>query len=224
MPEMKLYYAPGSCSRAALIVLEESGAPYEAQVVAFMKGEHRRPEYLALNPKGKVPLLVVDGRPLSESLAIFVWLAETFPDAKLLPRAKDVLAYAKVLSDLAWTTSALHGLIGRYRFPMMVTDQVPAFASVRDIAAKSLEQSLALIDLRLDGQDWWHGEWSAQDAYLYWAWTRAVEGGLDASAFRHFAAHKDRMEARAATQRALAREAEGERDLAARGASLVVPE
>jgi len=66
MTALTLYFAPDSCARVPLIALEEIGAPYRIEVVAFMSGQHRSAEYLALNPKGKVPTLVVDGEPLSE--------------------------------------------------------------------------------------------------------------------------------------------------------------
>lgn len=223
MAALKLYFAPGSCSRATLIALEEIGVPYDAQVVAFMQYEQGRPEYLALNPKGKVPLLLADGRPITETVAIMGWLAETYPDAKLLPRANTAYARAQIVGDLAWASSALHALIARLRFPMMFTSNQEAFESVFDMASAAMAKNFSIIETRLAGRDWWHGDWSVQDAYLYWVWTRSVNAGFDVSPFEIFSAHAARMEARPAVQRALAREAEGEAALAARGASFAIP-
>src|SRR5437868_5644486 len=68
--DLRLYFSPGACSRVPMIALEEIGQPFDTRLVAFMKGEHRTAEYLALNPAGKVPLLVADGRPVTQNVAI----------------------------------------------------------------------------------------------------------------------------------------------------------
>ncbi len=218
-----VYYAPGSCSRAILIALEEIGIPYGARVIAFMKGEHHAPDYLAMNPKGKVPLLLVDGAPLTESVAIFGWLAEAFPDSALLPPADNAFDHAKIVSDLAWATSALHGLIGRLRFPMSIADKPEAFPGIVRFAADALAKNFAIAERRLENQPWWYDQWSAMDAYLFWAWTRAADGGFDGSAFPRFADHAQRMMDRPAVQKALAQESLGQADLEKRGAALNIP-
>src|SRR4029079_14587469 len=83
--EIALYYAPITCALAPYITLTETGAKFEVRPLNFRKNQHLSPEYLKLNPKHKVPLLVVDGKVLSESVAIQTWIAPTFPQAKLLP-------------------------------------------------------------------------------------------------------------------------------------------
>src|SRR3954464_10319134 len=83
---LTLYYALGACSMASHIALEETGAPYQTQVVALAQGEQSKPEYLnSVNPRGKVPALQTDDGILTENVAILTYLARTFPDAKLLP-------------------------------------------------------------------------------------------------------------------------------------------
>jgi glutathione S-transferase len=223
MAELKLYFAPGSCSRATLIALEETGLPYTAQVVAFMHYEQGTAEYLALNPKGKVPLLLADGRPITETVAIMGWLAEMYPQAGLLPHAATPYDRAQIIGDLAWASAALHGLIARLRFPMMFSNMPEAYEGVFDLASTTMAKNFALIETRLTGRDWWHGEWSVQDAYLYWVWTRTTDAGFDTSPYTNFKAHAARMEARPSVQRALAREAQGDAELAARGATFAVP-
>jgi glutathione S-transferase len=220
---LKLYFAPGSCSRATLIALEETGVPYEAQAVAFMHYEQGSPEYLALNPKGKVPLLLADGKPITETVAIMGWLAETYPEAKLLPRTETPYDQAQIIGDLAWVSSALHALIARLRFPMMFTDKPEAYEGVFTMASAAMARNFSIIETRLAGRDWWHGDWSVQDAYLYWVWTRAADAGFDAAPYKNFNAHVARMTARPSVQRALARETQGDAELAKRGAAFTIP-
>src|SRR5262245_45183806 len=83
--DITLYYAPITCALAPYITLTEAGAQFEVRPLNFGKGQHTSPEYLKINPKHKVPLLIVDKKVLSESVAIQTWIARTFPQAKLLP-------------------------------------------------------------------------------------------------------------------------------------------
>ncbi len=75
--------------------------------MSFRKDDMRSPGYLELNPEGKVPTLVVDGRPLTEVAAILFYLAKRFPDAGLLPR-DDIEAEAQALSWMSFIASTLH--------------------------------------------------------------------------------------------------------------------
>src|ERR1700722_16704448 len=103
---LTLYFAPGSSSMAVHIALHEIGVPFEGKPMSF-KNDLSLPDYLALNPEGKVPTLVVDGRPLTEVAAILYYLAKRFPDAELLPR-DDVEADAQALSWMSFAASTLH--------------------------------------------------------------------------------------------------------------------
>lgn len=99
----KLYYKPGACSMAPHIVLNELGVPFEAIRQADLKA----PEFLKMNPRGQIPLLLVDGEPVKEGAAIMTYLLDTHDTAgKLLP--KSGLARAKALEWLAWGNSSLH--------------------------------------------------------------------------------------------------------------------
>lgn len=105
---MKLYFSNGSCSLASHIALEESGAKFETQRINLREGEQKRPEYLAINPKGKVPALVVDGGVvLTENPAILSYIADTHSEARLLPPPGE-LARAKAQEWLAWCSSGVH--------------------------------------------------------------------------------------------------------------------
>src|SRR6185436_20751879 len=108
--DLKLYYAPGACSFASHIALEESGLPYETQKLNLQEGDQRKPEYLKLNPNGRVPTLVVDGKPLTENVAILTFLGGGFPDKGLWP--KETWSQAMLLSALAWCSNTIHPAYG----------------------------------------------------------------------------------------------------------------
>ena len=80
---LKLFYSPGSCALASHIALEESGAAYETRRIDFGSAEQTTPEYLAINPKGRVPALVTERGILTESPAILLYIAQSFPAAHL---------------------------------------------------------------------------------------------------------------------------------------------
>lgn len=104
---LTLYFAPGASSFAVHIALHEIGIPFEGRPMSFRKNDMRSPDYLKLNPEGKVPTLIVDGRPLTEVAAILYYLAKRFPDADLLPR-DDIEADAQALSWMSFIASTLH--------------------------------------------------------------------------------------------------------------------
>ena len=103
---LKLYYSPGACSFVPHCLLEMAGATFEPQLVKLGAGEQKTPEYLAINPRSQVPVLVVDGYPLTQVVAICNYINDTYPAANLLP--KEPLAKAKVLSTLAWMNNTFH--------------------------------------------------------------------------------------------------------------------
>lgn len=117
MPETKLYMAPGTCARVSAICLEEADIEFESVVVQFLKGEHKSPEFKKLNPKSKVPTLVIDGEPLHENVAIISYLNERFPEAALLPTATNALERSRQLADLCFCSATLHPLVARIRVP-----------------------------------------------------------------------------------------------------------
>ena len=220
--DLLLYFAPGSCSRVPLIALEEIGVPFDTRVVAFMKGEHKSPEYLALNPAGKVPTLVVDGKAISQNLAIQTFLARRFEAAKLLPFTGEPLADARILSRLAWFSADLHPLVTRIRLPFFACDAAPE--RVKEQATEAMAGQLGPLERQLASQPWVLGDhWSSLDAYLYWVWFRITGAGFDPALFPNIVAHHARMDERPAVQRALAREEEAQADLEAKGLAMRFP-
>jgi glutathione S-transferase len=218
MTKMTLFFAPDSCSRVPLIALEEIGDPYALEIVAFMKGQHKSPEYLALNPKAKVPTLVVDGEPLTENVAILVWLAERFPQAGLLPECHDGFARARLISDLAYCASGLHPIVTRLRIPHYFCDTAEGSRRAFEMAEVAMRPNFALIDRRLADNRWWYGDrWSIVDAYVNWIWFRVTGTQFDGAAYSNMHRHDAQMKERPAVQRTLAISADIAADLAAQG-------
>jgi glutathione S-transferase len=91
---LTFYFTPGASSMAAHIAVQEVGVPFESRPLSLTKGEQHAPAYRALNPEGKVPTLVIDGRPLTEVAAILYYLAKQFPAAGLLPPGVEAEAHA----------------------------------------------------------------------------------------------------------------------------------
>jgi glutathione S-transferase len=215
---LTLWLAPGSCSRVPLIALEEIGCPFETHLIAFMKGGHRTPEFLAINPAGKVPALVVDGAPITQNTAILTYLARSFPEAALLPVASDPAAEARLLAQLVWYSADLHPIVTRIRMPHFFCDLPDAPAQVRAMASTAMAFQLAPVEKALAESHWVLGTtWSVLDAYLYWVWFRITGAGFDSTPFPALVDHARRMEERPAVQRALARELQAEQELAAHG-------
>jgi len=217
MTAITLYMAPGTCARVPAIALEEAGVDFETQLIRFMKGQHKSPDYKKINPKGKIPALVIDGEALTENVAIITYLNQRFPDAGLMPKAEDSLASARQLADLSFCSATLHPIVTRIRMPQFFASEEAA-KSVWEKGCHSMHEYFSMIDERLGKQPWWYGEsWSAMDAYLFWIYWRVEGADYPVNNFPNFSAHKSRMEQRPAVQRALAREADAMAQLEAEG-------
>jgi glutathione S-transferase len=183
---LTLFLSPGASSMAPHIALHEIGAPFEARVVSFAKKEHSSPEYLAVNPEGKVPTLLIDGRRLTEVAGILFYLAKRYPDAKLLP-ANDIEAEAQAVSWMSFVASALHPARGR--------------------GLDHAKQIYALADQRLGALDWAIGRYSIADIHLFRVFWRFANSLKPSRAeFPHLWAHHDRMMTRPAVQKTIAAE------------------
>jgi glutathione S-transferase len=179
---LTLYFAPGSSSMAVHIALHEIGVAFEGKPMSFKKDDMRSPEYLALNPEGKVPTLVIDGRPLTEVAAILFYLARRFPEAGLLPR-DDSEAEAQALSWMSFAASTLH----------------PARRHGLDHA----REVWGIADRRL-GNGWALGRYSIADIHLFRLYWRLANSAKPApGTFPNLTAHYARMMARPAVQRTI---------------------
>jgi glutathione S-transferase len=136
--DITLYYAPITCALAPYITLTEAGAKFDVRPLDFKKGQNTSSEYLKLNPKHKVPLLVVAGRPLSESVAIQIWIARNFPDAKLLP--SDPWQELHAISLMSWCSGGIHPFLSRINSPSRVCDTPGTEDSVKRLSAGNLTE------------------------------------------------------------------------------------
>lgn len=211
MSDYRLYYSPGACSLAPHIALEELGIAYEAMPVPVAQGANQKPDYLAINPRGRVPALVirdVDGeRVLTEVPALLVYLAGLKPEARLLPASGEPLARA--VEWMSWLTSSVHA----HAFAQVFR---PArFVSDENLHAPLKARGLELLDLayrdieqRLQGRDWALGaDYSLVDAYLlvFYRWGYRV--GVDMRArYPGYTRLVEAVVARPAVRRALQQE------------------
>ena len=178
---LTFYFCPGSSSMAPHIALHEIGTPFESRPVSLARNESRTPEFLALNPEGKVPLLVVDGTPLTEVAAILFYLAKRHPEAGLLPTG-DLMAEAQVISWMSFVASTIH----------------PA----RRQGAERSKEVLAIADRKLDKREWVVSRYSIADIHLfrlYWRFVTSYHPSPEM--FPNLSAHYDRMMARPAVRR-----------------------
>ncbi len=204
VPTIDLYWSPGSCARVPFVALEEAGAPYTLHVLNRYVGEHQTPEYRAINPKEKVPAIVIDGRVVTENPVIQLVLARAFPQAGLLPTGDAALIEAQ--SIMAWFASGIQPAVGRARFPGAFADDLASHDHIRAAARRELEKAFGLLELRLDDQEWLLGKWSIVDAYMLWLWFRAVGSGMDSAPFPRCADRARRTEARPSVSTVLDRE------------------
>jgi glutathione S-transferase len=187
MTSFTFYFVPGSSSMAVHIALHETGASFESRPLSFARREHRAPEFLALNPEGKVPTLLIDGRPLTEVAAILYYLAKRFPAALLLPE-DDIEAEAQAVSWMSFIAATLH----------------PA----RRLGIEQAYTVFAIADRRLGAREWALGRYSVADIHLfrlYWRFANSLKPAE--GSFANLSAHYDRMMMRPAVQRTIAIEA-----------------
>lgn len=203
--DLKLFHGYTACSRVTLTALETLGVPYEEQIILFEKGEHKSPDYLRLNPAGKVPCLMIDGQPLTENGAILRFLHAEYPEAGLFPQAKDNWDCAQQLSVLLWISAGWHPYVRAVKMPMMWTtgDIGPVREKGKELFSGVLDQ----LDAELADRKWWFGDqWSIVDTYFWWAYINSEFGGFDLSPWKNIARHRSDNEALPQLQRALARE------------------
>lgn len=209
MPDFTLFVAPGSCARVPTIALEEIGVPYETRLIRLPLLEQKAPEFLALNPKGKVPTLLIDGTPLSENVAILTWLNRTYPEAGLLPKAETDLDLAQQTADIAALSGTIHPMVTRIAMPGKFVPKGGDTTAIRETAIDAMQPLMQMLNDRLSDALWWYGQdWSIMDAYIFWVWWRLSVVDYPADAFPHLIDHAKRIQKRPSVTRAMASETE----------------
>ncbi len=201
-----LYYAPHTCALAPYITLTEAGADFSVETVNLRTKQQFTPAYLKVNPKHKVPALAVDGRILTENVAIHPWVARQFPEAKLFPT--DPWDELQALSLHSWVSGGIHPYLARVNNPAKVCDAPGSEASVVANASEAIYDNFGIADEMLAGRDYFFGDFTTPDAHFFWSVRRATELKLDISRFPNVSAHFARMQTRASVKKLLAFEAE----------------
>jgi glutathione S-transferase len=194
---LTLYYAPGACSMAAHIVLEESGEKYTPQRVDLAKGEQKTEAYLKIHPLGRVPALRLDnGEPLSENTAILPYLGKRFG---LWPT--DASAEAKALSLIGFFASSVHPAHAHVGRPERYTADASAHPGLKAMGLKTFHGYLKQTDEMLNGREWLSDRYSVLDPYAFVFYTWGVRRELPMGDLKNYTAFKDRMLERPAVQR-----------------------
>jgi glutathione S-transferase len=178
---LTLYFSPGSSAMATHIALHEIGVPFEAKPLSFAKREQHRPEYLAINPEGKVPSLLIDGQVLTEVAATLYYLARRYPEAGLWPEG-GIEAEAQAISWMSFIAATIH----------------PA----RRIGLERWREVFKIADPRLGADEWAvGGRYSIADIHLfrlYWRFKTATSPA--AGEYPSLDAHFARLMARPAVK------------------------
>jgi glutathione S-transferase len=202
---MKLYYAPGACSFASHIALEEIGLPYDTVKLNLAEGDQRKPEYLALNPRGRVPTLVVNGHVLTENVGIMTYLAGGYPEAKLWP--KDTWHQAMAVSAMAWISNTVHPAYGHLLRPARYVDGDVHQEAVKAKGKENFGKHLEEIDTLLKGRKWAIGNhYTVVDGYLLVFYRWGNRAGLPVKSLANYTALVDRVLARPAVKKVMADE------------------
>ena len=202
---LRLFYSPGACSLVPHVALEEAQAEFEAVRTVIADKAHKRPEYLAINPRGLIPAIAAEGRVVTENIAVLAYIGHRWPESGQLAQ-DDLPAMARVFELLSWFATTVHyggfGPIYRAR--------AAGIERTHEEQAADRERLRGLfgeIDALLAPGPWLLGDrYSLADPYplTFLRWARRLE--LDVAQHRHWTAHARRLVERPAVQRALARE------------------
>ena len=205
---LKLFYATGTCALASHIALEEAVAEYETVRLDFRSNDQRKPEYLALNPKGRVPALVTDRGVLTETPAILVFIAQTFPGAHLAP-LDDAFVLAQVQAFNSYLCSTVHVAhahrVRGYRW--VDADDATAIVAMQKKVPQSVAECFDLIEREMFAGPWVMGtSYTICDPYLFTLARWMEADGVESSRFSKVHDHLRRMSERPAVKRVLAQE------------------
>ncbi len=199
---MKLFYAVGSCALGIRILLEEIGAPYDLVALKLAEAQQRGPDYLAINPKGKVPALIrPDGRLLTEYPVISLWLAQNFPAADLLPENPDDLWPAMELVEYVVSSLHMRGATLAMRPDKFLQDPA-AQADLAEAGRAVLREGFAQLESRLAGRDFFFERFTIADAAVFYLLNWKARIGMDLPPA--LAAYHARLSERPSIARAMA--------------------
>lgn len=201
---LQLFTAPGTIGLACEIALEDSGAAYEVARLNFAQNDQRKPEYLAVNPKSRVPALVTGQGTISEAPAILGYIAQAFPNAGLAPLA-DAFAMAQVQAFNTYLCSWVHPAAAHRHRGYRWADDAAAIADMRRKAPEVFAEGMVLIEREFLRGPWVMGDdYSICDPYLFVVASWLPRDGIDPARFPRIAEHTARMTQRPAVGKVLA--------------------
>lgn len=196
---MQLYYAPGTISIAVAIALEEAGLEYEAIKLDFASSEQTKPGYAQINPKGRVPALIVDGGILTETGALLDYIAAVAPEAGLLPA--DPIMAARMRELMYYLASTMHVNHAHKMRGHRWADKKGSWSDMKAKVPASMTASCAYVESNgLRGPFVLGDQISLADCYLYVVCSWLEGDGVDVSQFPKILAFREAMEARASVQ------------------------
>jgi glutathione S-transferase len=200
---LKFYYSPGSCALASHIALEEAGANYEAIRLNFKNDDQKKPDYLKINPKARVPALVTDRGVLTETPALLIYIAQSFPAAKLAP-LDDPFALAKVQAFNSYLCSTVHVAHAHRMRGARWTDDAAAMETMKKKVPQSVGECFALIEREMFEGPWVMGaNYTVCDGYLFTLTQWLGGDGVDLNKMPKIAEHFRRVGERPAARKAI---------------------
>jgi glutathione S-transferase len=200
---LTLYYATNTCALASHIALEEAGAAFETRWVDFGAAEQTKPEYLKINPKGRVPALVTEHGVLTETPAILAYIAQRYPEAGVAP-LDDPFAFAELQAFMSYLCATVHVAHAHRARGYRWADDPAAFEAMKKKVPQSVGACFALIEKGMLRGPWVMGDaYTIADPYLFTLARWMEVDGVDPDAFPRVLDHRDRMAERPAVQRAL---------------------
>jgi glutathione S-transferase len=204
---LTLHYSPGACSMVPHVLLFETGLPFEQVLTSTVDGTTKSDAWKKINPKGRVPVLIVDGAVLTEVPAISSYISAQKPELHLMGR--DVLEQARVLEWFNWLSGTMHaqGIAGMFR-PYRFTDDESAFPAIKAKAKQTLTDGHHQIEAKLSNCAWACGDhFTAADPMLLFVWRMSVRLGFPMTTTHSaYTAWAKRMEARPSVAKMLAAE------------------
>ena len=200
---MKLYYARGTCALASHIALEEAGASYESVRLSFKAGDHKKPDYLKINPKARVPALVTDRGVITETPAILIYIAQSYPASRLAP-LDDPYGLARVQAFNSYLCSTVHVAhahrVRGYRW----TDDAAAIETMKKKVPQTVGECFALIEREMFEGPWVMGkDYTVCDGYLFTLAQWLAADGVDINSTPRIADHFKRVGDRPAVRKAV---------------------
>ena len=203
---LTLFYALNTCALASHIALEESGAAYEAKRLNFADGDQRKPEYLKINPKSRVPALVTDQGILTETPAILVYIAQSFPKANLAP-LNDPFRLGQIQAFNSYLCSTVHVAHAHRMRGYRWSDDESARETMKKKVPQNVGECFDLIEREYFQGPWVMGaDYTIADPYLFTIARWLEADGVDPKRFPKVLDHRNRMTERPAVKKVLARE------------------